>query len=107
MARSMKSMPIKAFVYSSLSKQTGLHVGFAVTREIRKAAQRNLLKRLMREAFRSKKEDFIANIKHRNLQEIVFLYIDNIGSQKKKGRFESIKKAFVELSSTINIIHPK
>lgn len=96
--------PIKAFVYSSPSVQTGLRVGFAVTREIRKAAHRNLLKRLMREAFRARKEDFRAHINSNLLQEIVFLYNGDTRTSRKKNIFVSINQALSELSKTIKTV---
>jgi ribonuclease P protein component len=96
--------PIKAFVYSSPSKQTGLRVGFAVTREIRKATQRNLIKRLMREAFRARREDFWGNIDSGMLLEIVFLYNGDTRILRKKVRFVYINQALTELSSTINTV---
>jgi len=98
-----ESIPIKAFVCLSPSKQTGLRVGFAVTRGIQKAAHRNLLKRIMREAFRTKKEDFLAHVNSRILKEIVFLYNGNIKRPTKNGHFTSINQAFTELASIINI----
>lgn len=94
--------PIKAFVYLSPSKQAGLHVGFAVTREIRKANQRNLLKRLMREAFRSRREDFYGRIATGILLEIVFLYNGGTRIPQKKVRFMAVNQALTELSSIIN-----
>ncbi|MGD0035919.1 MAG: ribonuclease P protein component [Bacteroidota bacterium] len=99
-----ESIPIKAFVCLSPSKQTGLRIGFAVTRGIQKAAHRNLLKRIMREAFRTKKEDFLAHVNFKILKEIVFLYNGDIKSPTKKCPFTSINKAFTELSSIINIV---
>ena len=96
--------PIKAFVYSSFSNKTGLRIGFAVTRRIQKAAHRNLLKRLMREAFRIKREDFLRHINSGRLIEIVFLYNGDIKIQPKMVRFASISKAMADLSSAINII---
>jgi ribonuclease P protein component len=96
--------PIIAFVCSTPSKQTGLRVGFAVTRGIRKATHRNLLKRLMREAFRTRKEEFFGQINFGMLQEIVFLYNGDIETLPKKVRFTLISQALVELSSTINCL---
>jgi ribonuclease P protein component len=102
-----ESKPIKAFVCSSLSKQTGLRVGFAVTKGIRKAAHRNLLKRLMKEAFRTKREDFFGHVNSGMLLEIVFLYNGDIKSPSKKVRFASINQALADLSSTINIVYSR
>jgi ribonuclease P protein component len=102
-----ESKPIKAFVCSSPSKQTGLRIGFAVTKGIRKAAHRNLLKRLMREAFRTRREDFFGHITSGVLLEIVFLYNGEINNQSKKVRFASINQALANLSSSINVVCPK
>lgn len=102
-----ESKPIKAFVLSSISKQTGLHIGFAVTRGIRKATQRNLLKRLMREACRTRSEDFLAHVESGMLLEIVFLYNGDIKIPSKKVRFASINQALTDLSSTINLVYPQ
>jgi ribonuclease P protein component len=99
--------PIKAFVYSFPSEQPGLRVGFAVTRGIRKATQRNLFKRLMREAFRLKKDEFFCRVNSGMLVEIVFLYNGDAGFPHKKVLFTHIKQALTELSSVITIVCPR
>jgi hypothetical protein len=58
----------------------------------------------MREAFRTKKEDFLAHVNSKTLKEIVFLYNGNIKSPTKNSRFMSISQAFTDLSSIINIV---
>lgn len=102
-----ESKPIKAFVCTSPSEQTALHVGFAVSRGIRKAAHRNLFKRLMKEAFRTKREEFFGHIESETLLEIVFLYKGDMKISSKKARFSYINKALADLSSTINFVCPR
>ena len=105
--RKYECKPINAFVYSSHAKQAGLHVGFAVSRGIRKAAHRNLLKRLMKEAFRTRREDFFEHVVPGMLLEIVFLYNGDSKNPSKKVRFASINKALANLSSTVHIVYPQ
>jgi ribonuclease P protein component len=102
-----ESKPIKAFVCTSPWDQTTLRVGFAVSRGIRKAAHRNLYKRLMKEAFRTKREGFFGRIKPETLLEIVFLYSGDMKIAQKKSRFSCINKALADLSSTMNIVCPR
>jgi ribonuclease P protein component len=99
--------PIKAFVYSSISQQRDFRVGFTVTREIRKATQRNLIKRLMREAFRTRREEFFTHFNSGILLEIVFLYHGDAKIPPKKIKFASIDKAMAELSSKMSIGYSK
>lgn len=106
LGKKYESKPIKAFVFSSISKKAGLRVGFAVTRGMRKAVQRNLIKRLMREAFRTKREEFSARIDPGRLVEIVFLYNGDTKSPSTQGRFIPINQALAELSATMNVVRP-
>lgn len=96
-----EKQPIKAFVLSSLSKKTSLHVGYTVTKKIRTAAHRNRLKRLMREAFLAKKTDFIRQLSSGTLVEIVFMYNGNIEIAPTMVRFSSIVQALSALCSMI------
>ena len=92
---------IKAFVFSSLSKRTCLHVGYAVSKKIRRAAHRNRLKRLMKEAFLVKKIDFIRQLNSGTLVEIVFMYNGNAEITPTMVRFSSIVQALSTLYSMI------
>jgi ribonuclease P protein component len=92
---------IKAFVFSSLSKRTCLHVGYAVSKKIRRAAHRNRLKRLMKEAFLVKKIDFIRQLNSGTLVEIVFMYNGNAEITPTMVRFSSIVQALSALCSMI------
>jgi len=96
-----EKQPIIAFVLSSLSKRTSLHVGYTVTKKIRTAAHRNRLKRLMREAFFTKKTEFSRQISSGTLVEIVFMYNGNTEIAPNMLRFSSIAQALSVLSSTI------
>jgi ribonuclease P protein component len=96
-----EKQPIKAFVFSSLSKRTALHVGYTVTKKIRTAVHRNRLKRLMREAFLTKKTDFIRKINSGTLVEIVFMYNGNTEIAPTMVRFSFIAQALSDLCSMI------
>lgn len=98
-----ESKPIKAFVCSHPSNDIKLSIGFAVTRGVRKAVQRNLMKRLIKEAFRTRKENFLKRIESGIELNIVFLYNADVKSSSKKEEFISINKAMANLISTINI----
>ena len=96
-----EKQPIKAFVLSSLSKRTSLHVGYAISKKIRTAAHRNRLKRLMREAFLAEKADLIKQLSFGTLVEIVFMYNGNIEITPTMVRFSTIAQALSALCSMI------
>jgi len=104
--KKFEQKPLKAFMLSSVAQKTELCIGFAVTRGIRKAVHRNLVKRLMREAFRSNREEYTALVDSGMRTEIVFLYNGGIILPSKKNRRESINQAFAGLSSTMKSVCP-
>jgi ribonuclease P protein component len=95
--------PINAFVFLSIAKEPSLRIGYAVTKKIRIAAHRNRMKRLMREAFRSKKAEFIKQIKSDTLVEIVFMYNGRTEIAPRLVRFASINRAFSDLCLLIEM----
>jgi len=99
--RRYEKQPIKAFVITTLSRKPSLHVGYTITKRIRKSAHRNRIKRLMREAFFEKKADFIRQINSETLVEIVFMYNGNAQPAPAMIRFSSITQAFSTLSTMI------
>ena len=96
-----EKQPLKAFLVSSLSKKTSLHVGYTVTKKIRTTAHRNRLKRLMREAFLAKKTEFIRQISSETLVEIVFMYNGNTKIAPTMVRFSTVAQALSTLCSMI------
>ncbi len=96
-----EKQPIKAFVITTLSRKPSLHVGYTITKRIRKSAHRNRIKRLMREAFFEKKTDFIRHINPETQVEIVFMYNGNAETAPTMIRFSSINQAFLTLSKMI------
>jgi ribonuclease P protein component len=95
--------PINAFIYSSFSEKDLIRVGYTVTKKIRKAPQRNRLKRLMREAFQISKEKVIKNKCSDTLIEIVFMYNGDTNVRQHMVKFASISQA---LSSICSMIKP-
>jgi len=96
-----ENQPVKAFIISSSSRKTSLHVGYTVTKKIRMAAQRNRIKRLMREAFFAKKVEFIRKISPGTLVEIVFMYTGRTEIAPTMVRFSSIAQALSAICSMI------
>jgi len=92
-----EKQPIKAFVCSTLSINTSLRIGYTVTKKIRKASQRNRLKRLMREAFRANKEGYRTIVKTGTMSEIIFMYNSSIKTAPKKVDFSTINNALYAL----------
>jgi ribonuclease P protein component len=99
--------PVKAFVYLSSSGKASIRVGFSVAKGIRKATQRNRLKRLMRESFHINKKGLMKRLTCRTMMEVVFLYKGNVELIQTKLRFATINKAITELCSTIEVVCPK
>jgi ribonuclease P protein component len=95
--------PVKAFIISSYSAETSVNVGYAVSKRIGKAVQRNRIKRLMREAFRIYKDSLIDRINPGYLVEIVFMYNGDSKNAPERARFESISQAFSILCSRLEI----
>lgn len=98
--RQYQEKPIKAFVYVAEADKPEVHVGFTVKKGIKKATERNKIKRQMREAFRLDQEKLLLNIQRNRKLEIIFMFYD-INEGKK--RFSLISRAISSLCSMINI----
>jgi ribonuclease P protein component len=93
--------PIRVFVRLTTTNTSSLNVGFTVTKKTRKAAHRNRIKRLMREAFRASKQEFTKLVVSGKRVEIVFMYKSNTDIAPARVRFSSINEAFLKLSQAM------
>ncbi|MBN1398347.1 MAG: ribonuclease P protein component [Bacteroidetes bacterium] len=99
--RRYEKPPIKAFVEIKSSENSSLRIGYTITKRVGKSAHRNRLKRLMREAFLAKKNEFTRLLGPNNQIEIVFMYNGNSKIAPKMVRFSSIADAFSSISKII------
>lgn len=102
--RRYEKKPIRAYVILSQSANPTIRVGYAVTRGIRKAVQRNRLKRLMREAFLANREGLVQRLESKTVLEIVFMYSNSPVKKTALIQFSSIHDALAGLCSTIELI---
>lgn len=92
-----ENTPIKAFVYSFVSTEPIVRIGYAVARKASSAVMRNRLKRLMRESFHANEEAFIQKISTEKTFEIVFMYTGRKAAAPKTVKLESIKDALSDI----------
>jgi ribonuclease P protein component len=95
--------PVKAFVCTVFSEKRGIFTGFTAVKSIRKAVQRNRIKRLMREAFRLERENLIKRLDSRASIKIVFMFIGEKEIQPDKINFLSVRNAISFICSSIRV----
>jgi len=89
----IKSFPIQlVYLRNSKEREIMLRSGFSVPkRSIKKAVERNEIKRLMREVFRNQKISFSENLKRPH--DFMFVYLS-----KEKESYATLEKAMEKLN---------
>lgn len=82
--------------------QTGVS---APTRFFRKAVQRNRVKRLLREAYRLEKPNFMAQISIRQKRINVFIIYTDSNILSQEAIQQLLQKALLQLAKKINAVH--
>ena len=90
--------PLRMFVLADSGNSAKLHVGFATSRQIRSAASRNKLKRLMREAFRLEK-GLLDGYKG----SIVFMFVGAADSENKRISMDEIRQRMIGLMKRVQL----
>lgn len=96
--------PVRAFVYLKTSNKSSIKVGFAVTRNITRAVDRNKLKRYLRVSFRLNTEIFRKNINMKRTIQVVFMYVGGSrGTIQKNVGFFTIAQAMDKICKKIEV----
>lgn len=93
---------VKAYVHWEQSPMPLLQVGFAVSRSVRRAVDRNRAKRLLREAYRQHKHRLLCAAQAKKLKiSIVFLFKHNEQNGKKGKTYNEVEQGVVALLEKI------
>jgi ribonuclease P protein component len=93
--------PLRLFYLTDGGQSNGISVGFAVTRNLRRAVDRNHIKRLMREAFRLQHAVFNNNKQLDGGLKLVIMYA---GSKARKPKTVQLKEISASTHSLLNIL---
>jgi ribonuclease P protein component len=86
--------PIRAFAVLSKAESSVVYVGFAISKSVKRAVDRNLLRRYMRESFRHQGEILANRVGKETAISIVFMYAGSVENAcRGKGRLPSISKS--------------
>lgn len=88
--KSVSVFPVRAVYRFEAAEAGGMQVGVSVSKRFfKKAADRNRIKRLLREAYRLQKADLLAQVKESGQAGCVFF----LYTAKEKSDFETVKAA--------------
>ncbi len=94
--------PLRAFVNLSAAEKSIICVGFAVSKNVRRAVDRNLLRRYMRESFRQHKEILAGRVGKEMMVSIVFMYSGRTERPlRQKGNMQSITIAMRKMCEKV------
>ncbi len=103
--RIYEEKPIRAFVGLSKAKQSIIRVGFAVSKNVKRAVDRNLLRRYLRESFRNQIDCLIEKVGKEMMVTVVFMYAAKAeGVFPIRGRLPSISAAMRKILEKMKAI---
>jgi ribonuclease P protein component len=106
--RVYEEKPIRAFVGLSTAENSVIRVGFAVSKSVRRAVDRNLLRRYMRESFRRHKEVLAKRVGEGTAISVVFLFAGNAENPiRQKCRMPAIMDAMRKMCGKIKAAHAR
>jgi ribonuclease P protein component len=97
----LRRKPITCFFLRTASSEQKISVGFAVSKSVKRALERNKLKRLMKEAFRANEEEFLGKVTEHDSVKIIFVYTQKKEGARKHPTFSTVIQAFSELHTMI------
>ncbi len=100
---SASAPPLRCYYTRTGSTPSRVLVGFSVSRNFKKATDRNRAKRLMRESYRLSRQLLVGGSSgKKDSLQIVFTYVGNRSTPPAVGSFDSVSEAMRKLMMTIS-----